>query len=373
MSYPHEYWMRRCLDLAQRGAGHVSPNPLVGSVVVHQDGTLLGEGFHAQFGEAHAEVNAVKNVIQNHNLQVLKESTLYVNLEPCNHFGKTPPCVDLILTHGIPRVVVGMTDPFPKVAGSGIQRLRSHGIEVVENVLEHDCKRLNEAFIHHLSTKNPLITLKIAQTLDGSIATSNGDSRWVTGKASRSLVHEWRATMDAVLIGANTALLDDPSLTVRHFEGRNPLRIVLDRTGSLPDTLKLFNDDQVIHTIVVVGEGYDPVYKALIHKNGGKLVYNPIKNQHLDLETLFLTLGEWSPQPIQSILVEGGSQLSTALMKQDLVDRLFLFIAPKLIGQGKPSFLDLEVQKMAQALSFAESAWQQVGDDMLFKGYCRAV
>ena len=247
--------MRRALTLAERGAGAVSPNPLVGAIVVGEDGTVLGEGWHGQYGGPHAEVWAVRDVERRHGATALRSSTLYVTLEPCSHFGKTPPCADLIVEKGIPRVVVGMIDPFPAVAGRGIERLRAHGVEVTVGVLEQACKRLNEAFVHHVMTGRPLVTLKIAQTLDGSVATASGDSRWVTGEAARTLVHRWRAELDGVLVGRGTAAADDPALTVRHVEGRQPVRVVLDRKGTLRPDLKLFTDEHAAQTVAVVGEG----------------------------------------------------------------------------------------------------------------------
>ncbi|NTU53249.1 MAG: bifunctional diaminohydroxyphosphoribosylaminopyrimidine deaminase/5-amino-6-(5-phosphoribosylamino)uracil reductase RibD, partial [Chlorobiaceae bacterium] len=217
-------FMGRCLELAARGEGSVSPNPMVGSVIVHK-GRIIGEGWHQRYGEAHAEVNAIASVADQ---SLLSDSTLYVNLEPCSHFGKTPPCADLIVDRRISRVVVGCTDPHEKVAGKGITRLREAGIVVTVGVLEAESERLNEAFMTAHRKGRPFVVLKTAQTLDGRIATSTGASKWITGGDSRSEVHRLRSLHDAVMCGASTVLADDAELTVRHCEGCQPLRVLLD-------------------------------------------------------------------------------------------------------------------------------------------------
>ena len=381
-----EHWMRRALDLAERGAGAVSPNPLVGCVLVGPDGALLGEGWHGTYGGPHAEVWAVRDAERKHGAAeaaaALRASTLVVTLEPCSHVGKTPPCADLILERGIPRVVVGMEDPFPAVAGSGIERLRAHGVEVEVGVLGSECWRTNEAFTHRLATGRPLVTLKIAQTLDGSAATASGDSRWVSGEASRRLVHQWRAALDGVLVGSGTARVDDPALTVRRVEGRQPVRVVLDRKGTLPAALTLFTDAHAASTVAVVADGATPGYADALAERGGLVLPIPERNGHLDLGALLdrLGAGVGTHRPMQSLLVEAGPGLATALLRAvssagsgpALVDRLALFIAPKLVG-GHRSVGDLGIGRIADALTFAESRWEAVGDDILFLGFRRSV
>ncbi len=369
-----ERWMRRALDLAGRGAGAVSPNPLVGCVLVGPEGEVLGEGWHGAYGGPHAEVWAIRDAEQRHGAAALREATLVVNLEPCSHFGKTPPCADLIVAKGIPRVVVGMEDPFPAVAGRGTERLRAHGVDVSVGVLAHEAKRLNEAFTHHLATGRPLVTLKLAQSLDGSVATASGDSQWVSGEAARTLVHRWRAALDGVLVGSGTALADDPALTVRRAEGRQPVRVVLDRTGALPADLRLFTDEHAAHTVAVVGEAAQPGYADALGERSGLVLPVPERGDHLDLGVLLdrLGAGPGRHRPVQSLLVEAGPGLATALLRADLVDRLALFIAPTLVG-GRRSVGDLGVGRMAEALSFAESRWERIGGDILFLGYHRSV
>ena len=371
-------WMQRCLTLAQRGAGHVSPNPMVGAVLVDADGQVLAEGWHAKYGEAHAEAQAIRKALDQHGPEALRRATLYVNLEPCSHHGKTPPCSDLIIETGIPRVVVGTVDSYPEVAGRGIERMRAHGVDVTVGVEEAACTRLNEAFFHQVETGRPLLTLKIAQTLDGRIATTTGHSQWISGTEARTKVHQWRADLDGVLVGRGTASADDPRLTVRHVDGPQPCRIVLDRTGMLSPELQLFTDDYATSTIAVIGaERAAPPYAEALTARGGQVVRIPeTPNEHLDLHALLAHLGAPdgpTERPLQSLLVEAGPGLATALFRQDLVDRFFCFVAPKVVGTGMPSVRDLGIRRMDEARTFADQRWTTVGDDLLFQGYVRAV
>lgn len=372
MTTSHDHrWMERCLELAAEGAGYVSPNPMVGCVIVGSDGTILGKGWHRQFGGPHAEVNAIRAAEDAGHGEQLASSTMYVSLEPCSHHGKTPPCVDLILEKRIPRVVVAMHDPNPDVAGSGVAALQRAGVDVRDGVMTHEACRLNEAFIHHVSTGRPLVTLKIAQSLDGSTATRTGDSRWISSPDSRALVHRWRSQIDAVMVGTGTALTDDPALTVRHVEGRQPWRIVLDRTGRLPADLRLFADEHVDRTICLVGTGCRPRYAEAVESRGGHVIETPEKDSALDLPAALAALGSGSADvpPIQSVIVEGGSVLSTSLIGSGLVDRLQVFVAPRIVGGGKPSFGDFGTSEVEGAYTFAEHQWEHVGTDVLFTGY----
>lgn len=367
--------MATCLDLARQGAGLVSPNPMVGAALVGTDGTLLGQGFHHEYGGPHAEVYAIRDAERRYGGDALERATLYVNLEPCSHRGKTPPCVDLILEKRIPCVVIGARDPFRRAAG-GARRLRERGVEVLEGVLENECKRLNEAFMHHIRTGRPLVTLKMAQTLDARIAGAAGASRWISGDLSRRLAHHWRATSDGVLVGTETARRDDPSLTVRHVEGRHPVRIALDRTGRLPADLKLFTDGQAAKTMVVTGESAPVAYEQALVGRGGRVLRAPERGDALRLDKMLETLGERGGRdglPMQSLLVEGGAALAASLLREDLADRLFLFLAPKALGAGPLSIDRIGREDLAEALTFAEHAWESVGEDMLFKGYRRAL
>ena len=369
MPYPrHDYWMAHCLALARKGLGSVAPNPMVGAVLVDPQDTMLGEGFHEQYGGAHSEVNAIRMAELEHGTASLKDATLYVNLEPCNHHGKTSPCVDLILAKRIPRVIVGMEDPNP-VAHGGIRTLQEHGVEVRSGVLNSECRRLNEAFSHHVLTGKPLISVKIAQTLDGRVADTTGASQWISGVDARARVHEWRARHGGILVGAGTAQRDDPSLTVRHVDGASPARYVLDRTGILPPSLRLFTDHHASQTTAIVGQGTIPAYAEHLSETGGRIVEVRERNNHLDLEHVLQIIG--AEDNIQALLVEPGPGLLAALISNDLVDRLYVFIAPKLLGSGHLALDNILQRPLAEAITFADSRWETVGQDALFAGYLR--
>ncbi|WP_317132432.1 bifunctional diaminohydroxyphosphoribosylaminopyrimidine deaminase/5-amino-6-(5-phosphoribosylamino)uracil reductase RibD [Mucilaginibacter metallidurans] len=245
----HEKYMRRCLELAQLGAGYVSPNPMVGAVVVH-DGKIIGEGYHQKYGQAHAEVNAIEQVTQRFDNypQLLKNSIIYVSLEPCAHYGKTPPCADLIIKHQIPEVIVGCRDPFAQVDGKGIEKLQAAGIQVITGVLEQECQWLNRRFFTKVQKHRPYIILKWAQTQDGFFAPADGSQFWITGPESRKLVHRWRSEENAILVGKNTVLSDNPQLNTRYWDGPSPKRVVIDRRLELNKELNVF--DQSAETLI---------------------------------------------------------------------------------------------------------------------------
>jgi len=345
---------------------------MVGSVIVDGEGRTLGEGFHGCFGGSHAEVEAFRDAEELGFGGKLSEATLYINLEPCSHYGKTPPCVDLILEKQISRVVVGMEGPDSRVAGRGIARLRAAGVEVAVGVLGKEAKRLNEAFVKHVTTGRPLVTLKIAQTLDGRVGTPARGPLMVSSQESRTLVHRWRSELDAVLVGSGTAKADDPQLTVRHLEGRQPVRVALDRAGELTPSLNLFSDEHVSKTVAMIGEDTHPAYETDLVANGGRVIRAPEADGHLDLRAVMEILGsgEGLHRPIQSMLAEAGPGLAAALLRQDLVDRLFVFTAPNILGQGVPAFAQWFAE---EPITFADAEWERVGDDVLFTGYLREV
>lgn len=365
-----EYWMRQALELANKGKGFVSPNPMVGCVIVSSDGELVGSGYHEKYGEDHAEVNAVNSVKDKKSLE---GATVYVTLEPCSHFGKTPPCSTMLAKLPIKKVVVAHKDPNSKVDGNGIAHLRNAGIEVEVGVLGVEAENLNEFFIHHQSFGRPFITLKIAQTVDGYLAAPDGDSKWISGKVSRKMVHRWRTEYDAVLVGRSTAIADNPGLTVRHVSGRQPKRIVIDGPYELPRELNLFSDKHEEKTIILTwnrsasATDADPMLK-LMQKNyfRGEVIQLPKKDGHVDLKQGFKELGN---RGITSILVEGGQQLSSALLRQGLVDKIELFIASKLLGGGTRSILNLGINKMSDICELKEVSWQNVGEDLLLTAY----
>jgi len=359
-------WMQRALSLAEKGRGYVSPNPMVGCVIVSEEGDIIGEGYHQKYGKEHAEVQAITSVRER---ALLKNATIYITLEPCAHHGKTPPCAPMIADLPFKRAVVAMQDPFSEVDGKGIEILRQNGIRVDVGVLEEEARSLNEAWLHYVRFSRPFVTLKIAQTADGYIAAPNGDSKWITSNDSRTEVHRWRSWSDAVLVGRNTAMHDNPSLTVRMVEGRQPARIVVDGPLELPRNLNLFSDQYEEKTIVIThnkakaDEVADPMLKMLQSNyfRGEVMVVDKL-NGHSNQKQMLERLAD---KGITSLLVEGGRDLSTSLLKAGLVDRLQLFISPKLLGGGTKSIQGLGTNRMEDMVPFKTFAWSRFGPDML--------
>ncbi len=365
------HWMKRCLTLAAKADNAVSPNPRVGCVIVRDNGRRLGEGWHQYYGGPHAEIEAINQVLIKYGADALRESTLIVNLEPCNHHGKTPPCTDEIIKYGISGIIVGMRDP-NHVASGGIEHLRAtSGITSITGVLSDECYRFNEAFVLWQFRKRPFVTLKLAQTLDGCIATASGKSKWITSKVARRRVHTMRKETDAILVGAGTASADNPSLTVRHVSGSQPLRIILDRQGQLSPKLKVFSDKMASKTVAIVGEGQCPIYRNQLIGCGGRVIEMSTDFGHIDLGALMDLLG--NQLQVQSLLVEAGPELSSALLDQDLVDRLHLFIAPKLIGDGLRPFHNLNTRHLTDSVIFESHSWEPLEDDLLFTGHKRPI
>lgn len=307
--------MQRALELAENGRGTVSPNPMVGCVIVHDD-KIIGEGWTQPYGQAHAEVHAIDHV---ENKQILSESTAYVTLEPCSHFGKTPPCADLLIQHQLKRLVVACTDPNPLVAGKGIARLKESDVEVDVGLMEQEALEFNRRFFTSINKTRPYIILKWAETSDGFIAKSNYDSKWISNEHSRKLVHKWRAEEDAIMVGTNTAKYDDPSLNVRDWQGNDPIRIVIDKQLTLDKKLKLFGGSQP--TIC---------YNLLENKLVGNTTFVEIDREDF-MEELVTDLHQ---RKIQSIIVEGGAYLLGSLIKADLWDEARIFIGNNTFGEG---------------------------------------
>jgi len=363
-------WMALALEIAERGAGCVSPNPMVGCVIVSAEGQKIGQGYHARYGQAHAEINALESVKRSTDLE---NATVYVTLEPCAHHGKTPPCCEKLAEYPISRVVVAMKDPTGKVNGKGIGYLEEHGIETQLGLMENEAVRLNEFFLHHHRYNRPFVTMKIAQTLDGYIAAADGNSQWITGKQARTQVHRWRSRYDAVMVGRNTALTDNPRLTVRHVKGRQPRRIIIDGPLELPDTLNVFSDQFEEKTITVtynrqkVEQDDDPMLKLLEPNYArGQTLLVPKKDGHTNLDKMVEALAQ---ENITSILVEPGQHLVAALLRHHLVDKIHCFIAPKILGAGTRSVMGTGIKRMNEILEFKNTSWEHMGDDMLFTGY----
>ncbi|NBC25291.1 MAG: bifunctional diaminohydroxyphosphoribosylaminopyrimidine deaminase/5-amino-6-(5-phosphoribosylamino)uracil reductase RibD [Bacteroidetes bacterium] len=359
-------WMQKALSLAEKGRGYVSPNPMVGAVIVSKEGDIIGEGYHRTYGGDHAEVAAVRSVVDKTSL---KAATIYVTLEPCAHHGKTPPCAEMLADLPLKRVVIAMKDPFTEVDGKGIQILEKSGLTVDVGVLEEDARELNEAWLHYLSFNQPFVTLKIAQTADGYIAAPNGDSKWISSNESRTMVHRWRSRQDAVLVGRNTAMLDNPSLTVRLVEGRQPRRVVIDGPLELPANLNLFSDQYEEKTIIVTynkkkaSDKADPMLKMLQSNyfRGEMMIVNQ-HNGHTDLQQMLTSLAEAG---VTSLLVEGGRDLSSAFLRGGFADRLQLFVAPKILGGGTKSIQGLGMNRMEDLVPFKRTTWTRVGPDIL--------
>jgi len=320
-----ELYMRRCLDLAALGRGAVSPNPMVGAMIVHHD-QIIGEGYHQKYGGPHAEVNAVNNVLARFDNaeELLRQSTIYVSLEPCAHYGKTPPCADLIIKHRIPKVVVGCRDPFDQVNGKGIEKLLAAGIEVRVGVLEQECRALNCRFFTRVQHRRPYIILKWAQTADGFFAPDDNRQFWITGTESRKLVHRWRTEEDAVLVGKHTAAIDNPQLNVRYAQGRNPKRVVIDRRLELDAALHLF--DQSVETLI---------FNELKTDQVGKNKY--ISLEDFDNYVPQYIMYQLYLQDIQSVIIEGGARTLASFIDAKLWDEARIFTGEAGLSKGIPA------------------------------------
>lgn len=326
-----ERFMARAIELALKGAGKTSPNPLVGAVIT-QGSAVVGEGYHEQAGKPHAEVNALRAAGDS-----ARGATMYVNLEPCNHHGRTPPCTEAIIAAGIKRVVIATRDPNPLVNGQGVQRLRAAGVDVVEGVLAQAGKTLNEAFFHFIRTGRPFVVLKYAMTLDGKAATAGGQSRWISGEASRQCVHQLRSRYDAVMTGIGTVLADDPMLTARPSgsQGRDPIRIILDSRLRIPLDAKLLHLESEAPTWIVTTP-LAPAAKRAALEDLAKRAHSPLEvltmpvhEGRVELPTLMRELGG---RGVTSLLLEGGASLNGAALTSGIVDKIVCFIAPKIFG-----------------------------------------
>jgi len=356
-----ESYIQLTIEIAKKGEGSVSPNPLVGCVII-KDNRIIGAGYHQKFGEEHAEINAI-----NSSAESLEGSTLYINLEPCSHYGKTPPCVDRIIKEKIKRVVIGTLDINPLVSGNGVKALKKAGIEVKVGVLEKECIELNKFFFKFITSKLPYVTLKAAQTLDGMIADKNNYSEWISSSESRKYVHWLRARYDAVLIGSETARIDNPKLTVRMVEGRNPYRVVLDSSLKLKSDLNLFKINSDNKTSMITSEKNKSKLKKInqLEKLGVKILFVKLDAQgRMQLKSV---LKEIAKLQISSILVEGGSKIYSSFLKQKLFDDIFLFVSPKILGNGLKTFSELKSNKLSDAAKLNIRRTQKIGDDLLIE------
>jgi len=358
------HYMRQALELAEKGAGFASPNPMVGAVIVRK-GEVVGTGFHKRFGSAHAEVNAIAAAGEK-----TRGADLYVTLEPCNHTGKTGPCTQAILAAGITRAVIAIPDPNPDVTGGGTAFLRSQGIIVETGVERRAAERLNEAFIHFIRTKRPFVTAKCAATLDGRIATANGDSKWVTGPEARAEAHELRHRHDAIIVGIDTVLTDNPGLTTRREgqPGQDPIRVIIDPDARLPETAKMLTQPSDAETWVLMDEKTEPAKQKKLLTAGVRLLPLAATHGRFDMAEVMVMLGE---NNISSVLVEGGGAVLGSALREGVVQKIAFFYAPKLLGgdDGIPICRGRGAEMMADAMEIDDLTVRPLGSDILMEGY----
>ncbi|WP_195263166.1 bifunctional diaminohydroxyphosphoribosylaminopyrimidine deaminase/5-amino-6-(5-phosphoribosylamino)uracil reductase RibD [Clostridium sp. 1001275B_160808_H3] len=357
-------YMQLAIDLAKNGKGKVNPNPLVGAVIV-KNGKVIGQGYHKKYGGNHAEIEAINN-----STESVEGATIYVTLEPCYHYGKTPPCVDKLISSKISRVVIGSLDANPLVSGKSIDKLKQVGIEVNVGVLEEECFRLNEVFMKYIKTKKPYVVLKSAVSLDGKIATKTGESKWITGEISRLKVHELRNELSAIMVGINTVLQDDPSLTCNINNGRNPIRIIVDSNLRIPLDSKILKNSHNYKTIIATTKNADLKKKKLIEELGAEVLIIKSLNNKVDLNDLMIKLGELK---IDGILLEGGGELNFSALKAEIVDKVMIFIAPKIIG-GRNSKTSIEgegINLLSESYKIDNLKTENLGEDILLTGYIK--
>lgn len=366
----NEKYMNIAIELAEKARGRTSPNPLVGAVLI-KNGEIVGKGYHRKKGSHHAEVEAINSCQTS-----LDEATMYVTLEPCCFYGHTPPCTIAILNSGIKKVIVGRIDPNPRVNGKGIRELKEGGVEVEVGFLQDEISRQNEIYIKYITEKIPFIALKMAISLDGKMCTKTKDSKWITSDISRKYVHGIRSKFDSILTGVGTVLTDDPLLTVRYSNiKRNPIRIVVDSRLKIPLDSKLFKTIDESRLIIATTRYYNKKKAKEIDKLGGEILFvNSDENENIklrnriNLNELLKILGE---KEITSVLIEAGPTLSTSFIKQDLVDKFHIFIAPIIIGGYNPfqTIGDLEITRIVDTKKLNFSKIERIGDDLLIEAY----
>lgn len=361
-----ELYMKRALDLSLKGIGKTSPNPLVGAVIV-KNGKIIGEGYHEYFGGPHAEVNAIKNATED-----VEGATIYVTLEPCSHYGKTPPCAELLVRKKLSKVVISMIDPNPKVAGRGVKILRQNGIEVVIGTLEEEARITNEIFLKYIQEKKPFCILKTAMTMDGKISTKTGESQWITNEKSRYYVHELRNKVSGIMVGVNTIIADNPSLTTRLKDGgTDAVRIIVDSTLRIPLSSKVLKADSPKKTIIATTQKADKEkLEKLNNFENVQVVITPMKESMVDLNYLFDLLGS---EGIDSVLVEGGSTLNFSILKEELTDKVITFIAPKILGgvESKTPVGGYGFEKLQDAVELEGIKIRTFDEDIMVEAYVR--
>lgn len=360
--------MQMALSLAARGRGHTSPNPMVGAVLVNK-GVVVGRGFHARAGEAHAEIVALREAGER-----AAGATLYVTLEPCAHHGRTGPCADAVIDAGIERVVAAMEDPNPMVQGKGFARLREAGLRVDVGCLQAESRRLNEFFVVFHEQQRPFVTIKWAMSLCGRTAHDNGQARWISNAESREYGHRLRSQHDAVMVGIGTVLQDDPMLNVRlpNYTGQQPRRVIIDGDLSIPTRARLLRERDKGEVIIFTTPFAKPEMKTYLEQEGCRIITLPSRRRIMDMRRV---LTELSNLGVQSLLVEGGRQIHTSLISMGLADKIVAFIAPRVIGGEhlRSPIEDLGITSIEKALTLSETRWQTFGDDLCLEGYLRRV
>lgn len=357
-----DQYMRMALNLAKKGKGWTSPNPLVGAVIV-KNGKVIGQGYHQKYGQAHAEVNAIESAKED-----VAGATLYVTLEPCFHFGKTPPCSNLLVDKKIKRVVVGTLDPNPLVARKGIEKLRSNGVEVVTGVLEEECQKLNEIFMKFIVTKEPFVFMKNAMSLDGKTATVTDESQWISGETSRRQVHSLRHELSGIMVGVETVIKDNPRLTSRITNSRNPIRIVVDSQLRIPSTSKVLTQQDEAKTIVATTRRARKEKIDMLKQMGIEVIVTKEKHGRVHLRELMNILGA---RGIDSILLEGGATLNFSALEEGIVDKIQFYIAPKIIGgkEAKTAVEGAGIHSLKNVFQIERMTAVMVGEDLFVEGY----
>ncbi len=352
-------YMRLALDLAKQGVGYVNPNPMVGAVIV-KDGRIIGKGYHRRCGELHAERNAFADCTES-----CEGASIYVTLEPCCHYGKTPPCTEAIIENKISRVIIGSSDPNPLVAGKGAAILREHGIEVIEGILSDDCDELNEIFMHYITTGLPFVTMKYAMTMDGKIACYTGKSQWITGEDARNHVQYERHRHSAIMVGVGTVLADNPMLTCRLENGRNPVRIICDTHLRTPLESNIVQTADDIPTIIATCSTDTAKYEEYTRR-GCRIIKVSERDGHVDLRELMKILGS---EKIDSILLEGGGQLNWSALRSGIVTKVQTYIAPKIFGgkEAKSPVSGVGVMSPDEAYILTDTQIKQIGNDFLIE------
>lgn len=356
----HENYMDIAIELALKGIGKVNPNPLVGAVIVKDD-RIIGQGYHERYGEAHAERNAVKNAKES-----VEGSTIYVTLEPCSHYGKTPPCVELIIEKKFKRVIIGMLDPNPLVCGKSIEKLKENNIEVITGIREEECRKMNEVFIKYITSNIPFVMLKSGISLDGKIATAYKESKWITNEKARADGRKLRNALSSIMVGVNTVIADDPELTCRIEGGRDPYRIIVDSTLRIPLNSKVvLNKDK--KTIIATTKKADLSKKKKLIELGVDVIEINSNNEKIDLKHLIMELGK---RKIDSVLIEGGGTLNFSALYENIVDKIRFYIAPKIIG-GENSMSSISGQgfKLDESINLKDISFKNIEDNFMIEGY----